>query len=445
MNLNFKLNLEQTQKLIITQQLKQSLSILNMSLNELEIEVAKEGQENPVMEVEKKEPVDWEKYMESMKVNSKKEQYLSGYESSDEKTNFENMVRYEESMYEHLKAQISCILSKQCDNSIAQHIIDSMDGDGYLREDIGEISKRLGISTQKAKDILEVVQTLDPPGVGATSLEECLCIQLKEQGIHDEVLESVIRENLSLIAQKRYKDICKKYKIDMEKVHEYCSKIKSLEPRPGRMFESGNEKYVAPDVIVEDIDGEFFVRLNETSIPHITISDFYQNLLKNTQDEEAKEYIKHKLNSAANLIKNIESRKSTILKVSQEILRRQIDFFEKGTNHLKPMILKDIAQELEFHESTISRAVNGKYMLTPYGLFELKFFFSGSPSCEDVAANSIKSIIKDIIDEENKKKPYSDQKICEILDRKGISVSRRTVAKYRDEMGVLSSSQRKEL
>jgi len=445
LNLNFKLNLEQTQKLIITQQLKQSLSILNMSLNELEIEVAKEGQENPVMEVEKKEPVDWEKYMESMKVNSKKEQYLSGYESSDEKTNFENMVRYEESMYEHLKAQISCILSKQCDNSIAQHIIDSMDGDGYLREDIGEISKRLGISTQKAKDILEVVQTLDPPGVGATSLEECLCIQLKEQGIHDEVLESVIRENLSLIAQKRYKDICKKYKIDMEKVHEYCSKIKSLEPRPGRMFESGNEKYVAPDVIVEDIDGEFFVRLNETSIPHITISDFYQNLLKNTQDEEAKEYIKHKLNSAANLIKNIESRKSTILKVSQEILRRQIDFFEKGTNHLKPMILKDIAQELEFHESTISRAVNGKYMLTPYGLFELKFFFSGSPSCEDVAANSIKSIIKDIIDEENKKKPYSDQKICEILDRKGISVSRRTVAKYRDEMGVLSSSQRKEL
>ena len=444
MNLNFKLNLEQTQKLIITQQLKQSLAILNMNMNELEIEITKEGQDNPVMEIEKKDPIDWEKYIESMKKNSRKEQYSSAVDNSDEKTNFENMIRYEESMYDYLKSQISCILRREEDMLVAEYIIDSMDSDGYFRESIENISKTLKISTEKAKDMLRVIQTLDPAGIGATSLEECLCIQLREKGINDEVLESIIRENLSMIASKKYKDICKKYKIDMETVGGYCAAIRLLEPKPGRIFESSSEKYVSPDVIAENIDGKFVVRLNETSIPKITISDFYQKLLLNTQDEEAKEYIKQKLNSAANLMKNIESRKSTILKVAQEILNRQIEFFEKGVNYLKPMILKDIAQELEFHESTISRAVNGKYMLTPYGLFELKFFFSGSPSCEDVAANSIKSIIKEIIDDENKKKPYSDQKICAILDQKGISVSRRTVAKYRDEMGILSSSQRKE-
>ena len=444
MNLNFKLNLEQTQKLIITQQLKQSLAILNMNLNELEIEITKESQENPVMEIEKKDPVDWEKYIESMKKNSRKEQYSSAVDNSDEKTNFENMIRYEESMYDHLKDQISCVLRRKEDMLVAEYIIDSMDSDGYLRENVENISKVLKISPEKVKDMLKVVQTLDPPGIGATSLEECLCIQLREKGINDQVLESIIRENLSMIASKKYKDICKKYKIDMETVGGYCAAIRSLEPKPGRIFESANQKYVAPDVIAENIDGKFVVRLNETSIPKITISGFYQKLLLNTQDEEAKEYIKQKLNSAANLMKNIESRKSTILKVAQEILNRQIEFFEKGMNYLKPMILKDIAQELEFHESTISRAVNGKYILTPYGLFELKFFFSGSPSCEDVAANSIKSIIREIIDGENKKKPYSDQKICVILDQKGISVSRRTVAKYRDEMGILSSSQRKQ-
>ncbi|AHM56878.1 putative RNA polymerase sigma-54 factor RpoN [Peptoclostridium acidaminophilum DSM 3953] len=444
MNMNFKLNIEQSQKLVISQQLKQSLQILNMTLQELEVEILKESLENPVLEVEeKRDDIDWEKFIEHVSSGKSDETYTA-YSNDEDRYSMENFVGYEAGMYEYLKGQAGCMLKNEAEMGIALEIINSLDERGYLPESTEEIATRLGVPEEKVMDMLVIVQSLDPAGIGARSLSECLVLQLHENGIIDDRLENIINSDLEMLSMKKHRELCKKYKIDIDTLRYYIEIIRTLEPMPGRVFSNERATYVTPDVIVEKVDGDFEVYLNEYSTPRIRINDYYKSLLKSAGDDAAKEYIKQKLGSAANLIRNIESRKSTILGISMEILKRQRAFFEKGVNHLKPMIMKDIAQELGFHESTVSRAVNGKYMLTPHGLFELRFFFSGSPSCDDIAANSIKNILREIIDKEDKKKPLSDQAICKLLENKGIDISRRTVAKYRDELGILSSSQRKQ-
>lgn len=445
MNIGFGLNLEQTQKLILTKELKQSLEILQMPTYKLEEVILKESQENPLLEIEKKSEIDWEKYIQNMASSpSNYREYTPPDE--DSKSDYENMVKSQTSLYEHLKSQVG-FLGKISDTQreIIEFIIDSLDEDGYLKIEDSAIAQRFKEEKSVVEKCITLVQTMEPAGVGARSLEECLLIQLKEQGVGDEVLKSIIKDDLSLIGRKNFKEISKKYSIKMEAIGEYCKIIKTLEPKPGRKYGAYKNDYVLPDVIVEKIGEELVVRLNNNSLPTININHFYKNILTNTNDSETKDYIKEKLNSVANLLKNVESRKNTILKVSMEIVSEQKDFFEKGKCYLKPMTLKDIATKLDFHESTISRAVNGKYMLTPFGLFELKYFFNSAPKDEDLASTSIKKIIKEIIDSENKKKPYSDQKLVDILKSKGISISRRTIAKYRDEMQILSSSRRKEI
>lgn len=443
MNLNYSLNLNQSQKLILTKELRQSLDMLNMNNYELEEVIAKEGQENPVIEIEKKQDIDWEKYINYIgKGNNIDKEYIK-YE--DEDYNIENMVKYTISLSDHLKEQISCCRLNKENRRIVEYIIDCIDEDGYFRIEIDEICNELNVSTDNALEALKIVQSLEPSGVGSRNLQECLMIQLKEKGIDTKLLENVIKEDLNLIANKKYKDMSKKYKIKLEECIEIHEIIKTLEPRPGRQYSSFKNNYIIPDVFVEKVGKEFIVYLNEKNIPSVKINNFYKEVIQNTKDDkEAKEYIKEKLNSAINLIKNIESRKTTILKIANEILKEQIDFFKKGTNHLKPMILKDIAESLGFHESTVSRGVNGKYMLTPYGVFELKYFFSsGLKNSEDIASTSIKNIIKEIINSEDKRKPYSDEKICSLLKEKDINISRRTVAKYREEIGIEGSSKRK--
>ena len=447
MNFNQSLELNQSQKLIITTQLKQSLAILNMSKLELEEEVKKEAEINPVVEVEKRSEINWEDYIKDIEKLKYKGNKTSSY-NPDNDFNLENMVRYSSNIYENLKFQISLYKIDSEEKRICEYIIDSLDEDGYLRVDEDELIKDLSIDKDTFVECLKNIQQLEPTGVGARNISECLVIQMRSLGIYNEILKEIVINDLDLIGKNKYKEISKKYNMPLQKCVNLINIIKTLDPKPGRFCSTEKSVYVQPDVIVENFDDEFIAYLNEKDSFNIKINNFYKEILKNSQsDEHAKEFIKEKLNSAAELLKNIEGRKSTILKIAQEIVNKQDDFFRKGTKYIKPLKMKDIAEKLDFHESTISRGVNGKYMLTPFGLYEFKYFFSSAIETEDcgmTSSTSIKKIIKETIKSENKKKPLSDDQISKLLKVEGINIARRTIAKYREELGILSSSKRKE-
>ncbi len=447
MNFNNSLELTQSQKLIITTQLKQSLNILNMSKLELEEEIKRESQENPLLEVEKNSEINWEEHIKNIEHShpiDKNELYYN----SDNDINLDNIIKNAPNLYENLHLQVSLYKINKKEKEICDYIIDSLDKDGYLSVDEKEIINELNINEDIFKNCLEIIQQLEPIGVGARNLSECLIIQMRNFGIYNELLETIVSKDLDLIGKNKYKEITKKYNISMQKCVNLINIIKTLDPKPGRVCSDEKSVYVQPDVVVEKIEDEFVVYTNESDNLKIRISNFYKEILKNSKyDESAKNFIKEKLNSATGLVKSIESRKSTILKIAQEIVKMQKDFFEHGEKSIKPMKMKDIAQNLGFHESTISRGVNGKYMMTPFGIYEFKYFFSSAleTKYDNLASSvSIKKIIQDTIKSENKKKPLSDDQISKILKDRGINIARRTVAKYREELCILSSSKRKQ-
>ena len=450
--MNFKntLELNQSQKLILTTQLKQSLAILNMSRLEVEEEIRKESESNPLLEAERNdEGIDWEKYIKHMEsVNIRQDKNDAPY-SSENAVDFENMIRSTSNLYDYLIDELKYFKLTFEEKRICKYIIDSLDEDGYLRINDKEIYDALRVDASLFRRCLDIVQQLDPPGIGARNISECLILQLERMGISNNIVENIIMNDLELIGRNKLKDIAKKYKISIEKCKEAIEVIRHLDPKPGRACSNDKCVYVQPDVIVDRIDGKYIVHTNEKDVYNIKINDFYRNMMTDKEsDKEAKEFIKERLNSAATLIKNIESRKSTILRIAEAIIEEQQEFIQKGEKYIKPMKMKDIADKLEIHESTVSRGVNGKYMLTPFGLYEFKFFFNAAletdNSSEGASSAGIKRDIKDIIDGENKKKPLSDDAISKMLKEKGVSVARRTVAKYREEMGIPSSSRRKE-
>ena len=450
--MNFKntLELNQSQKLILTTQLKQSLAILNMSRLEVEEEIRKESESNPLLEAEKNEEgIDWEKYIKHMEsINIRQDKNDAPY-SSENAVDFENMIRSTSNLYDYLIDELKYFKLTFEEKRICKYIIDSLDEDGYLRINDKEIYDELRVDASLFRRCLDIVQQLDPPGIGARNISECLILQLERMGISNNIVENIIMNDLELIGRNKLKDIAKKYKISIEKCKEAIEIIRHLDPKPGRACSNDKCVYVQPDVIVDKIDGKYIVHTNEKDVYNIKINDFYRNMMTDKDsDKEAKEFIKDRLNSAATLIKNIESRKSTILRIAEAIIDEQQEFIQKGEKYIKPMKMKDIADKLEIHESTVSRGVNGKYMLTPFGLYEFKFFFNAAleadNSSEGASSAGIKRDIKDIIDGENKKKPLSDDAISKMLKEKGVSVARRTVAKYREEMGIPSSSRRKE-
>ncbi|KPI47656.1 RNA polymerase factor sigma-54 [Clostridioides difficile] len=447
MNFNNSLELTQSQKLIMTTQLKQSLSILNMSKLELEEEIKREAENNPLVEVEKSGEINWEEYIKDMDKSRRLDRTEISY-NPDNEVNLENLVKYSSNLYEDLKFQISLYKLTDKELEVCEYIIDSLDEDGYLRTEEKVIVDTLRIDEELFEKCLISVQQLEPSGVGARSLSECLMIQMASLGIYNEILEEIVTKDLNLIANNKYKEISKKYNMSLQKCVELINIIKTLDPKPGRTCSVEKSVYIQPDVTVEKIDDEFIVYLNEKDSYQIRINNYYKDILKNSQsDESAKEFIKERLNSATGLMKNIESRKTTVLKIAEEIVKAQDEFLRKGTKYIKPLKMKDIAEKLEFHESTISRGVNGKYMLTPFGVYEFRYFFSSAIETENnemASSTSIKKIIKETIKDENKKKPLSDDHISKLLKEKGINVARRTVAKYREELGILSSSKRKE-
>ena len=447
MNFSANLELTQSQKLIMTTQLKQSLKILHMSKLELEDEINKVVEENPLLEVEKNSEINWESYIKNIEKSYQFDKNELHY-NLDNDINLENIIKSTSSLYESLHFQVSLYKLSKIEKESCDYIIDSLDEDGYLSINEDEIKKELNINDNIFEKCLKIVQQLEPIGVGARSLSECLIIQLKNLGIENELLENLILEDLELIANKKYKDIVKKYNISMQKCVSLINIIKTLDPKPGRICSNEKSVYVQPDVIVEKIENEFIVYSNESDNLKLRINNVYKEILKSSQsDKNTKDFIKDKLNSATILIKSIEDRKTTILEIAQEIVKYQQVFFEYGDNHIKPMKMKDIAEKLELHESTISRGVNGKYMLTPFGMYEFKYFFSNALETNNevlTSSTSIKKIIQDTIKSENKKKPFSDDQIAKILNNKGINIARRTISKYREELGILSSSKRKE-
>lgn len=446
MNFNQNLELAQSQKLVMTTQLKQSLAILNMNRLEVEEEIKREVEENPLLEYEKTSEIDWEAYIKDMDSYNQKNRIEINY-NPDNDVDLENVLRDFNNIYDHLHMQISLYKLNKKEAEVCEYIIDSLDENGYLKTDEKDIINQLGIDSETFEECLAKVQQLEPSGIGARSLSECLIIQMHQLGLYSDLLENIVFNDLELIANNKYKDISKKYSISIDECSNLIKLIKSLDPKPGRCCSQEKSVYVTPDVIVEKIEDKLIVRINGNDGFKLRINDFYKEVLKNSQsDEDAKAFIKEKLNSAAGLMKNIENRKSTILKVAEEIVKFQEDFFTKGKKHMKPMNMKDIAQIVDFHESTISRTANGKYMLTPVGMFEFKYFFNSGLENSDnssTSSTSIKMIIEEIINMENKKKPLSDDNIAKILKDRGINIARRTIAKYREELGILSSSKRK--
>ncbi len=448
MNFNHGIELTQAQKLVMTTQLRQSIEILNMNNIELEHEIAREVESNPLLEAEKSSDINWEEYINDIE-NSKSYKKIENVFNEDNEVNLENIIKNSSNLYDDLIFQISLYKLSDLEREVCEYIIDSLDEDGFLKIDDDEMIKALNIDKKIYINCLSKVQNLEPNGVGARNLKECLIIQAKNNGTYNEVLEEIIHNDLRLVATNKYKEICKKYNISFQKYKELSNIIKDLNPKPCENYYSPTEEaiYIKPDVIVEKIDGKFLVYLNRKETYKLRINNFYKEVLRNSQsDNDAKEFIKERLNSALNLIKNIDHRKNTILKIAECIVKKQEEFLNKGIKYIKPMKMKDLAEELECHESTISRGVNGKYILTPFGTFEFKYFFNSSIETdgdESISSVSIKNIIKDKIKSENKEKPLSDEQLAKILKEEGIKIARRTVAKYREELGILSSSKRK--
>jgi RNA polymerase sigma-54 factor len=360
----------------------------------------------------------------------------------------ENTAAEPESMSRDLLRQLSLSTDNPTDYMIGEWLISEIDERGYFSSSIEAGSQKLGVEPEEVERVLKIIQTFTPTGIGARDLRDCLLIQIETSHSSKLLLKKVVQDHLELLAKKQYPKIARMLKIPVEQVQELSIIIASLEPMPGRYFSGREAIYVTPDVIVKKVDDEYVVYMNDDGSPKLRISSFYQKLLKSHNDNpKTKEYIRDKLRSAQWLVKNIQQRKDTIQNVAQNIVDVQKEFLDRGIAYLKPLILKEIAERIGMHESTISRVTTNKYMETPRGIFELKYFFSSgiASSCGEAASSkSVKEVIRTLIENEDKRKPSSDQQITELLARKGLSIARRTAAKYREELGILSSKYRRE-
>lgn len=455
MNLDFNLNLTQEQKLIMTQEMQLSVKLLQMSAFELSQYIEKEMQENPVLEADVEHnseldnlnnKIDYKEFIEYLDFDNY--DHHSSYEKPEENDlNPLNFVSEEKSLREHLLEQIDLMHLDKNTRDISKYIIENLNEKGYLEVDIDYIAEELNKSEQEISYALEVVQSLEPVGIAARSLQECLNLQLKRKGYEEEELYIIVDKYLDFIAENKYSLLAKNLNIDVKKAQEYGDIVKSLEPKPTRGYYTGEEiSYIIPDAYISKVDGESFIIMNDEIVPKLSINNLYKDIIKNQNDKHAVDFVQEKLNNAIFLIKSIEHRKSTIHRVIEKILEIQKDYFEKDSEFLKPMTLKEIAEELDLHESTVSRAIRDKYISTSKGTIKIKDLFTTGISTnmsEDLSTNLIKKRIEEIVASEDKSKPLSDQIILEMLIKEDMNISRRTVAKYREELNIKSSSKRK--
>jgi RNA polymerase sigma-54 factor len=477
------------QNLTMTPQLQQAIKLLQLSRLELEQFVETQIAENPVLEEVGPEATDdyspiEKEFTESEAVSGRLEEAsaivdqvgktketevdwerLSNYEDSryqassagskgnldDDTPNYENIVTKAATLQEYILDQAREVDFSPEELKMAEQIAGNIDDRGYLTIMIEELCEKESFDLDMAEGVLDTMQHFEPPGVAARDLKECLLIQLKHFKLRNGIVERIVEHHLHNLENRNYSVVAKALGVPLEVIYTNVGVIAGLEPIPGRQFGPEAPQYVIPDVFVFKLGGEWLVSMNEDGLPRLKVSPFYKDMLKEqkalaAKKNEGKEYLDDKIRSAKWIIKSMEQRQRTIHRVMEKILERQREFFEHGIQYLRPMVLRDIADALELHESTISRVTTNKYVHTPRGIFELKFFFNsaiGRSNGESVANEAVKSRISEIVKSEDNNKPLSDQQIMDMLTKENIDISRRTVAKYREQLGVLPSSKRR--
>ena len=477
MALELRQQLKLTQQLIMTPQLQMAIKLLQLSRLELMDTIKSELEENPALE-EVPESVPSEQLGEQAEAGSNDSQdlkevtiedkihddvdwsnYLDEYnapgrvhhESEERDTpRFESFIASNESLNDHLLWQFLMTKPDKQAEEIASLVIGNLNKDGYLDASVEEIAASSGIWPADIEEIIAIIQTFDPIGVCARNLSECLMIQARFLGLEDTLVTAIISDHLPNLEKKNYKAICRALKKSMDEVVSAINVIKSLEPKPGRQFSDETPQYINPDIYVYKLEDGFAIMLNDDGMPKLRVNSFYKNSISRGKriSGDAENYIQEKMRSAAWLIKSIHQRQKTIYRVMESILGYQREFFDKGIAYLKPMVLRDVAQDIQMHESTISRVTTNKYAFTPQGIFELKYFFNSSirrSQGGSIASASVQEKIRQIIASEDPKKPFSDDKIAQILKEDQINIARRTVAKYREMLKVLPSNKRKQI
>lgn len=492
MALEIRQQLKMSQQLVMTPQLQQAIKLLQLSRMELLDMVQQELEENPILEeggeqaeekdsadsegsekdensdnVEKveseaapdqaeempedpsglKDEIDWQTYLEGYTQSGTTADI---YESDDDRPSYENLLTRKSTLAEHLMWQLSLSRIVDRQRTIAAEIIGNLDPDGYLQASLEEIGGACQSTEDEVEEVLFLVQGFDPPGIACRDLRESLLKQVEHLGMQGSLVEQVLRDHIQELEARKYPLIAKAIGISLDEVFGAAKIISNLDPRPGSAYGEEDVHYITPDIFVYKISDEYVVVLNDEGLPNLRINSFYRNALSGAKEVDAKagEYIQEKMRGALWLIKSIHQRQRTIYRVTKSIVKFQREFFDKGIAHLKPLVLRDVAEDIEMHESTISRVTTNKYVQTPQGLFELKFFFNSGISTtggDTIASESVKSKIQDIVSGENPKKPFSDQKIVEILLESNIDIARRTVTKYREMLGIGSSTERKRL
>jgi RNA polymerase sigma-54 factor len=455
---------ELRQKVTLSPQVYQGLSILAMPVAELQVLVEAELLENPVLELEEPEegPAEAEEEREESAEDERAwDEWLDRYEELDsaepvvprdpnaEDVDTDQFVGGVETFDDHLLGQIGMLELDEETARAARAIVGSLDDDGFLCVGMAEIADIASVDCDAVERALLVVQQLDPPGVGARSLVEAMQIQLDYLGLDEPMLLKMVKEHLDDVAANHFRKIARSLKVGEEEVRRLVGILRGLNPRPAGAFSPGpSPGYIVPDVTIRRFGDEWLVTPNSDAVPPLRVSSRYRGMLREGSgaDKETVRYLKDKIRSAESFIRNVDRRRDTVSRIAQIVLEVQGEFFEDGRGPLRPLRLEDVAVEIGVHLSTVSRGVTGKYMSTPYGMYELKHFFSGgyrTSSGLDVAATSVKSRIKDMLTAEDPVRPVSDQRLAEMLSQEGIPVARRTVAKYREEMGIEPSWARK--
>lgn len=485
MAFELKQNLKLTQQLVMTPQLQQAIKLLQLSRLELVDLISQEMEDNPLLEeiaseeypeevtVSESDVIDTVVDREEIKTIERTEEitgegdgkeefdwnnYLEDYgptgvrydRRDDEAPTWDNMLMVKPRLVDHLMWQLKLSHVSDSEMRIGEQIVGNIDNNGYLAASIEEIAAQEGVDAHFVENVLKKIQEFDPPGIAARDIKECLLIQARILGVLSPLVEMIINEHLKDLETKNYTSISRKLKVPLSDVLQAVIIISHMDPKPGGIYSEERIDTIIPDVYVFKVGDEYKIVLNDDGLPKLRISNFYKEIMSGIgtypDAENSKKYIRERMQSATWLIKSIQQRHRTIYKVTESILKLQRDFFDNGITYLKPLVLRDIADDVEMHESTISRVVTNKYMHTPRGIFELKYFFSSSiqkTGGDAVASKSVKEEIKKIVSSEDPKKPYSDSDIVKLLKISGVSIARRTVAKYREMMGILPSSKRK--